>query len=120
LTEFGHLLETFVIGELLKQASWSDDVTTLGHWRTHDGQEVDLVVERDDGVVTGFEVKAARKIERQDASGLIALRNSLGTQFNAGYILTTGDASYRYDDRIYVIPVDRLWRTDSTTTERRT
>jgi uncharacterized protein len=120
LTEFGHLLETFVIGELLKQASWSDDVTTLGHWRTHDGQEVDLVVERDDGVVTGFEVKAARKIERQDASGLIALRNSLGTQFNAGYILTTGDASYRYDDRIYVIPVDRLWRSDSTTTERLT
>ncbi len=120
LTEFGHLLETFVIGELLKQASWSDNVTALGHWRTHDGQEVDLVAERDDGAVTGFEVKAARKIERKDASGLVALRDSLGAQFNAGYILTTGDASYRYDDRIYVIPVDRLWRTDSTTTNSRT
>ena len=119
LTEFGHLLETFVIGELLKQASWSDNATALGHWRTHDGQEVDLVIERDDGVVTGFEVKAARKIERKDASGLIALRDSLGPQFNAGYILTTGDASYRYDDRIYVIPVDRLWRTEGTTTNSR-
>ncbi len=117
LTEFGHLLETFVVGELLKQASWSDNARALGHWRTHDGQEVDLVVERDDGVVTGFEVKTARKIERKDASGLIALRNTLGDQFNAGYVLTTGDASYRYDDRIYVMPVDRLWQTDRTTTE---
>ena len=110
LTEFGHLLETFVVGELLKQASWSDNASALGHWRTHDGQEVDLVVERDDGVVTGFEVKTARKIGRKQASGLIALRDTLGDQFNAGYILTTGDVSYRYDDRIYVIPVDRLWQ----------
>ena len=114
LTEFGHLLETFVVGELLKQASWSDNATALGHWRTHDGQEVDLVVERDDGVVTGFEVKTARKVERKHVSGLIALRDGLGDQFNAGYILTTGDVAYRYDDRIYVVPIDRLWRTTDT------
>ena len=110
LTEFGHLLETFVVGELLKQASWSDNAIALGHWRTHDGQEVDLVIERDDGVVTGFEVKAGRDVQRKDASGLIALRDTLGDQFNAGFILTTGDTSYRLDDRIYVIPIDRLWQ----------
>ncbi|MBU4215951.1 MAG: DUF4143 domain-containing protein [Actinobacteria bacterium] len=46
LTEFGHLLETFVVGELLKQASWIDDVAVTGHWRTHDNDEVDLVVEK--------------------------------------------------------------------------
>ena len=100
LAEFGHLLETFVVGELLKQASWSDNATAVGHWRTHDGQEVDLVVERDDGVVTGFEVKAGRDVQRKDASGLIALRDSLGGQFNAGVVLTTGDTAYRLDDRI--------------------
>lgn len=42
LAEFGHLLETFVVGELLKQASWSDNIAAVGHWRTHDGQETDL------------------------------------------------------------------------------
>ena len=109
LTEFGHLLETFVVGELLKQASWSENASALGHWRTHDGQEVDLVVERDDGVVTGFEIKAGRNVQRKDASGLIALRESLGDQFNAGILLTTGDAAYRLDDKIYVVPIDRLW-----------
>lgn len=40
LTDFGHLLETFVVGELCKQASWLDDPVTLGHWRTSDGAEV--------------------------------------------------------------------------------
>lgn len=35
-TEFGHLLETFVVGELLKQASWLDGISGCGHqprWR---------------------------------------------------------------------------------------
>ncbi len=112
LAEFGHLLETFVIGELLKQASWSNNANALGHWRTHDGQEVDLIVERDDGVVTGFEVKAGRDIKRKDASGLIALRDTLGDQFNGGFLFTTGDIAYRLDDRIYVMPIDRIWQPD--------
>lgn len=118
LAEFGHLLETFVVGELLKQASWSDNATALGHWRTHDGQEVDLVVERDDGVVTGFEVKAGRDVQRKDAAGLIALRNSLGDQFNAGIVLSTGDTAYRLEDRIYVVPIDRLWQPNPQPTNR--
>ena len=110
LAEYGHLLETFVVGELFKQASWSEHVSGLGHWRTHDGQEVDLVMERDDGAVTGFEVKAARDISGKDIKGLITLRDSLGAQFNAGFVLTTGDVSYRIDDRIYVCPIERLWQ----------
>lgn len=33
LSEFGHLLETFVVGELRKQVSWLDEPVSLGHWR---------------------------------------------------------------------------------------
>jgi len=57
-TELGHLLETFAGGELLKQASWCADVSGVGHWRTHDHLEVDLLIELDDGGVFGFEVKS--------------------------------------------------------------
>lgn len=46
--QFGHLHETFVVGEALKQASWMDGVAGVGHWRTHDGADVDLVIERND------------------------------------------------------------------------
>ena len=39
LTDFGHLLETFVIGEVRKQASWLNEAVALGHWRTSDGAD---------------------------------------------------------------------------------
>ncbi len=70
LAEFGHLFETFVVGELLKQASWRDDIRELGHWRTHDGAEVDLVAETFDGTVVGFEIKAGREVDTKALRGL--------------------------------------------------
>ena len=33
-----------------------DETANVGHWRTHDGAEVDLVIERDDGSVIAIEV----------------------------------------------------------------
>lgn len=110
LTEFGHLLETFVVGELLKQASWHDDVDHVGHWRTSDGAEVDLVIETFDGDIIAFEVKAHQDTGGRDAAGLRILRDSLGDQFRAGFILNTGPVTYRLEDRIHVCPIDRLWR----------
>jgi predicted AAA+ superfamily ATPase len=112
LTELGHLLETFVVGELLKQASWHDDVRETAHWHTHDGQEVDLLVETSDGSVIGFEIKARSMTVTKDLVGLRLLRDLLGDQFRAGFVLTTGEHSGRLDDRIYTCPIDRLWQTN--------
>ena len=109
LSEFGHLLETFVVGELLKQASWTGDIAGVGHWRTHDGHEVDLVIEHHDGSVTAFEVKSAARVTTRDVRGLRALRDALGEGFNSGIILYTGELTYRLDDRIIVAPIDLLW-----------
>lgn len=110
LTEFGHLLETFVVGELRKQVSWLDEPVTVGHWRTHDDDEVDYVVEFDDGRILAFEVKANERISGNDLKGLRALRTVLGDRFIAGVAFSTGARSYKYEDRIYVTPIDRLWR----------
>lgn len=111
LTEFGNLLETFVVGELRKQASWLDEPVTLGHWRTHDDDEVDYVVEFADGGVLAFEIKANESIGKSDFKGMRKLRDALGDRFIAGIGFTTGTRSYSgYDDRIHVMPVDRLWQ----------
>lgn len=111
LTEFGNLLETFVVGELRKQASWLDEPVTLGHWRTHDDDEVDYVVEFADGGVLAFEIKANEKIGKSDFKGMHKLRDALGDRFIAGIGFITGTRSYSgYDDRIHVMPVDRLWQ----------
>ena len=109
LSEFGHLLETFVVGEIIKQASWSSGIDNIGHWRTHDGQEVDIVVENQDGMVTAFEVKAGSRTSTKDARGLRILRDTLGVHFNAGIVLSTGKLAYRLDSRIIVVPIERLW-----------
>jgi uncharacterized protein len=109
LTELGHLLETFVVGELLKQASWMEGVAGWGHWRTRDGDEVDLVVERDDGAVVAFEVKAAQRVGHGDLAPLRKFRDVLGSAFLGGLALNLGTHAYTAEDRIHVLPVDRLW-----------
>ena len=81
----------------------------MGHWRTHDGQEADLVIEHRDGSVLAFEVKAGARIDRRDARGLRALRGALGDAFTAGFVLHTGRLAYHLDDRIIAAPIDTLW-----------
>ena len=112
LTQLGHLLETFVVAELLKEASWMDGIAGVGHWRTYDGVEVDLVVERDDGGVVAFEVKAAGRVPGEDFRGLRKLREALGDAFLAGAVLYTGQRSYTFEDRLHALPIDRLWTTE--------
>lgn len=110
LTELGHLLETFVVGELLKQASWMDGIAGVGHWRTRDDDEVDFVIERDDGAVVAFEVKAAQRVGGKELAPLRKLRHAVGPAFLAGIALHLGDRSYTADDRIHVVAVDQLWQ----------
>lgn len=109
LAEFGHLLETFVVGELRKQASWFTNPPTVGHWRTHQGDEVDYVVEFDDGRILAFEVKANESVPGKDMKGLRLLRDAVGSNFIAGIALSTGKRSFTFEDRIHVMPIDRLW-----------
>ena len=111
LTQFGHLLETFVLGELQRHASWIDGLSTVSHWRTRDNHEVDVVIERDDGRVIAFEVKTGTNIPSKELGPMVKLRDELGDRFIAGAVLYTGGLSYTPQDRIHVLPVDRLWRT---------
>lgn len=111
LTEFGHLLETFVVAEVLKQVSWLDRPVTVGHWRTRDAAEVDLVLERPDGMVVGIEVKASSRVGNSDGRSLSTLADRLGDQWLGGVVLYLGihHASIDADRRIVVAPVDTLW-----------
>ncbi len=92
LTEFGHLVETFAAGEILKQVSWSKEAVTAAYFRTQDGDEVDLVLETSDGRVAGFEVKAGSRVQDADLNGLRLLRDRLGERFIAGFLLNSGNS----------------------------
>lgn len=111
LTDLGHLIETFCVGEIRKQLSWLTEPVEMGHWRTHDGAEVDLVVERMDGVVVGFECKADTRVPGKAFHGLRQLRDKVGEAFLGGLVLYAGERSYTYEDRLHAVPIDRLWTT---------
>jgi predicted AAA+ superfamily ATPase len=112
LQQFGHLLETFVVSELCKQAHWLDDPVEVGHWRTHDGDEVDLVMERGDGSVIAYEVKAAADVRPEDTRGLRALARRLGSDQVTGVVLHTGRHGWRIDARLFALPIAHLWEAE--------
>lgn len=105
----GRMLETFVVGELRKQVSWSDRHVSLYHHRTASGSEVDLVLERADGTVVGVEVKAGTTVDSGGFSALMALRDRLGDRFVAGVVLHEGNRRIPFGDRLWLLPISDLW-----------
>lgn len=103
------VLESFVVGELRKQLSWSDPHATLFHYRTATGAEVDVIVEWPDGTVAGIEVKASATVGASDFAGLKSLRDRTGAQFRAGAIVYLGDRVVPFGDRLWLVPVSALW-----------
>lgn len=111
-TARGQLLESFVVNELHRQASWLTDEVRLHHLRERGGPEVDIIAESLDGRFVAVEVKSAPQADRHDARHLLWLRERAPDDFVCGVVLHTGARAYRLDERILAVPVSRLWTTD--------
>jgi predicted AAA+ superfamily ATPase len=105
----GRLCENFVVNELHKQASWSKTCPMLYHFRSHDGQEVDSVLENRQGQCVGIEIKSSTSVSPGDAKGLRYLKDQLGKRFLRGVVLYNGTRTVPFDDRIHAVPISSLW-----------
>jgi uncharacterized protein len=105
----GKLLESLVVGELRKQASWTDPRITLYHFRTAAGLEADVILEKADGTVAAIEVKASATIGAADFAALRTLRDQLGDSFRAGVVLYLGEQTVPFGDHLWLVPVSALW-----------
>ncbi len=108
-TPLGSLLESFVLSELLKLASWSDERFEFLHFRDRYGNEVDIVIEDQDGQVVGIEVKAAATVRGDDFSGLRKLREACGKRFALGLVLYDHDTVTPFGERMFAAPISTLW-----------
>ncbi|WP_279164887.1 ATP-binding protein [Thermus scotoductus] len=108
-SSFGPLLENFVVLEILKGLGWSQVAPNLYHFRTHTGQEVDLVLEWE-GRVVGLEVKASRTLGLRDFSGLKALRSLAKDRFLRGVVLYGGEEILAVERDLLAVPIQALWR----------
>lgn len=105
----GPLLETFVLQELKRQASWHPQPVSFYHFRDRDGVEVDIVMERGAGMLAGIEVKAAATVSAADFRGLRKLKQAAGKRFTKGIVLYDGEISASFGEGFYAVPIRRLW-----------
>lgn len=106
---FGALLESFVFSEILKLIHWSDLRLTPYHFRDQQMHEVDLVLERDDGMVVGIEVKARATVTAKDLSGLQKLMEACQNRFAFGLVLYDGDTMVPFGQGLAAVPISCLW-----------
>lgn len=105
----GHLLESFVVQQLIAQAAWTDPDLRFWHYRDKEKVEVDLVITR--GRKTwGIEVKAASTLVPGDGQGLARLADRCGKDFQSGALLYAGqDLLPLADKRMIAVPLSELW-----------
>ena len=106
---FGALLESFVFSEVLKLMTSSDLRLTPHHFRDRDMREVDIVLERNDGMIAGIEVKASATVKSGDFAGLRALAEPCGDRFAFGAVLYDNTDVVPFGDRLMAAPLSCLW-----------
>jgi predicted AAA+ superfamily ATPase len=105
----GNLLENFVITELKKQATWSKRRINLFYYRTHDGVEVDVVLEDHAGNIVAIEIKSSETVLSEDFKGLKYLQENYKKRFLKGIILYAGSESVPFGKNLFAWPIASLW-----------
>ncbi len=105
----GTLLETFVFSEVLKLMTASEMRLNPYHFRDQQMREVDVVLERDDGMIVGIEVKGSARIRSNDFSGLRTLAKACGDRFAYGVVLYDNADFVPFGDRLAAAPISCLW-----------
>lgn len=106
---FGALLETFVFSEVMKLMTASDLRLTPYHFRDQQMREVDIVLERDDGMIVGIEVKASATVKASDFGGLRTLAEACKDRFAYGIVLYDSTDFVPFGDKLAAVPLSCLW-----------
>ena len=107
--EKGHVVENFVVNELLKQLTWSNNYVRLYHFRSVTNEEVDIILERIDGKIIGIEVKSNHHVGIADIKGMLYLKESVPHIWHRGIVLYGGDVAIPLANDITALPISALW-----------
>ena len=106
---FGRLFENFVVSELLKQLTSSENSARIYHFRTSDNKEVDIVLEQPNGKLAGIEIKSRDQVTASNFKGLRELYKQTGNDFVCGIVLYRGNKLVPFGDKLWAVPIDLLW-----------
>lgn len=107
---FGHLLESFLVQQIVAMGTWHEDEPQFFHYRDKDQVEVDVVIEIG-GKVWGIEVKASATVQPSDGHGLRRLAEAAQDRFQGGLVFYDGNAALPLDRdlNIHASPLAKLW-----------
>ena len=109
-TDFGALLEGFVVQQLICQAGWVDNDLVFSHYRDKDKVEVDLIIEQG-RKLWAVEVKRAASVQDKDGAGLARLAAQAGKSFQCGILLYSGANCLPLKAKdCFAVPMSRLWK----------
>lgn len=103
----GALMETAVLGELVKGELGRGREPRVHFWRTSAGSEVDFLAESGTTLVP-IEVKASSTPRPAMASGIHALRRELGDRVGPGYVVHAGEGVLPLGDGVTAVPYGSL------------
>ena len=98
-----------MFSEVLKLMTTSNLRRTPHHFRDRDMREVDIVLERDDGLIAEIEVQASATVKSSDFAGLRALAETCGDRFAFGVILYNSSDVVPFGDKLAAAPLSCLW-----------
>lgn len=102
------LVENFVAAELTKHAEWATDTVRLHHYQ-REREDVDLVLEWNDGTIAAIEVKSRATVRQHDWKWVAKLRDQRTDSFRAGVLFYTGEQTIPLGDRLWAVPLSGLW-----------
>jgi uncharacterized protein len=108
-SEAGALFESFVVGEIMKQAPHAESSVELFHYRDRDGAEIDCVLETPDRRIIGIEVKLSTSVNEADFRHLRAMRERQADRLVCGVVIYCGPYALSFGDRLIALPASALW-----------
>ena len=98
----GNEYESAIIAEIYKQTKNSQSPAQFSFLRTHDGKEVDLLLEFSDHYYI-FEIKMANRVSKVDAKHLFGLEGILDKPIKRAFLLSNDEETKYFDDKTIAI-----------------
>ena len=106
----GKLIETLAFNEIMAQIDASDGRYELFHYRDREKREIDFLIEREDDILLGIEIKAGSAVTKRDFNHLQWFQKNLAKkQLFIGIILYTGEHPASFGDNLWAVPFGLLW-----------
>ena len=98
----GNEYESAIIAEIYKQTKNEQSLAQFSFLRTHDGKEVDLLMEFPD-YYFAFEIKQANRVNRVDAKHLFGLEEIVDKPVKKAFLLSNDEETHCFDDKTIAV-----------------